>query len=366
MESKEKKLYSTIFIVLPIILTFFGIAAVMSASFPVSMRISDNGNYFFYRQVIWVLMGWIGLIFVSRIDYKKYMNWYGWFYIAGLIMLLAVIMFGAERNGAKRWISVAGMSIQPAEFIKIIFVVTAAAIICRFKEHSLRELITSTSVYFLMLFYVAIIMVFQKDFGTSIQLFIIAMTMLFMSGIKFIKILFFTVISGAGAVIAIITSPHRISRIKAFVDKTGATDAGYQLKQSVLALGSGGFFGEGYGNGKQKYYYLPEPHTDFIFASIGEELGFIGLFLIIIAFIIIFVAGINFVMKKKNEFGKLVAFGIVIMITVQALINMYVATGLFPTKGMPLPFISFGGSAIIGIMVSCGVLLNIIKEDETE
>jgi cell division protein FtsW len=148
--------------------------------------------------------------------------------------------------------------------------------------------------------------------------------------------------------------------------KINGIGGGYQVEQSVIGMGNGGLLGTGYGNGVQKYQWLPEIHTDFIFASIGEELGFIGLFLIIIAFIIIFVAGINFVMKKKNEFGKLVAFGIVIMITVQALINMYVATGLFPTKGMPLPFISFGGSAIIGIMVSCGVLLNIIKEDETE
>lgn len=368
MEINSRIKYSRLFVFAVIILSFVGIAAVTSAGFPVGARISGNGNYFFFREIMWYFVGAAVFIIFSKINYRKYLEWQSGIYILGCVMFLAVAVFGAERNGAKRWLSIAGMSFQPSEVAKVFLIITIAVLIYKYKDHELRELNTILTTLVSTGVYIGFLLYSQKDFGTTVLVSAVLMTMLFAAGIKKIKLFLVGAMAVAVGAIAIVTSENRMKRIMAFFSSGNdeASSAIYQLQQSIIALGSGGLFGSGYGNGKQKYYYLPEPHTDFIFASLGEEIGFIGLFLVAVAFITIFSIGMSVAMKKRDNFAKILVYGLTMLITTQALINMCVAIGLFPTKGMALPFLSFGGSAIIGTMMSCGIILNIIKEVEEE
>jgi cell division protein FtsW len=353
------------FIILIIVFAVISIASIYSASFTVGERFFKNGNYFFIRQIIWYTAGSISMIIFSKINYNIYRKYALHIYVLGISMLLAVEFFGTSVKGATRWIKIGGLSVQPAEFSKIIFVIFIAVMIEKFRISKKSDtdmfvkIILSLGAYMLLI-------IRERDFGTCVQLTIITLLLFFIINLK--KKYFF--IMGIAVITsgtyAIIKSPHRIVRIKSYLSGMSGGEMGHQLEQSVLGMGNGGFFGLGYGNGIQKYYYLPEPHTDFIFSVIGEEGGFIMSVIIVILFFILTKIGISVAMKKKDYLGKLLAFGITTMFAVQAVINLYVVTGMAPTKGMPMPFISFGGSALITTMVASGILLNIMKEVEKE
>lgn len=353
------------FTILIIIFAVISIISIYSASFTVGERLFEDGNYFFKRQIVWYAVGAVLMIVFSKINYKIYKKYIFQIYGLGFVMLLAVEFFGTATKGAARWIKIGGFSVQPAEFSKIIFVIFLAAIIEWFRVREKSD----TDMFFkvlLMLGVYLLLIIRERDFGTCVQL--TAITFLLFVIVNLKRAYFF--VMGAAVIIAgtsaIIKSPHRIVRIKSYINGMFGGDMGHQLKQSVLGMGNGGFFGLGYGNGIQKYYYLPEPHTDFIFSVIGEEGGFVMSVIIVILFFILTKMGIYTALKKKDYFGKMLAFGITMMFAVQAIINLYVVTGMAPTKGMPMPFISFGGSALITAMIASGILLNIMKEVEEE
>ncbi len=365
MAEKIKTKSARNFTILIIIFAVISIASIYSASFTVGERLFKNGNYFFIRQIIWYAIGTVLMVVFSKIDYRIYKNYINYIYGAGLILLLMVEFFGTETKGAARWIKMGAFSLQPAELSKIIFVLFLVVMIEKFRTCGKSD----TDMFVKIIIGLGIYMLFilrERDFGTCVQL--MAITILVFFIIK-LKNIYFFMMGTAGAVVgsyAIIRSPHRISRISSYLSGITGGDMGHQLKQSVLGMGNGGLFGLGYGNGIQKYYYLPEPHTDFIFSVIGEEGGFIMTVIIVVLFFMLTKIGITVAMKKKDYFGKLLAFGITAMFSVQAVINLYVVTGMAPTKGMPMPFISFGGSALMNTMIASGILLNIIKEVEKE
>ena len=365
MAEKIKAKSARNFVILMIIFAIISIVSIYSASFTVGERLFKNGNYFFIRQIIWYSIGTFLMVVFSRIDYRIYKNYINYIYGAGFFLLLMVEFFGSKTKGAVRWIKIGAFSLQPAELAKIIFVIFLVVTIEKFRTCGRSDKEMFTRILVALGVYILFILR-ERDFGTCVQLTAVTFIVFFVINLKSAYFYFMGIAGTVVGGFAIINSPHRMSRINSYISGMTGGDMGHQLKQSVLGLGNGGLFGLGYGNGMQKYYYLPEPHTDFIFSVIGEEGGFVMTCIIVILFFWLCKIGITAAIKKKDYFGKLMAFAITVMFIVQAIINFYVVTGLFPTKGMPMPFISFGGSALINSMIAGGIRLNILKEVEKE
>lgn len=353
------------FVILMIIFAIISIVSIYSASFTVGERLFNNGNYFFIRQIIWYTLGTVAFVVFSKIDYRIYKRYINHIYGVGFFLLLMVEFFGSKTKGAVRWIKIGGFSLQPAEIAKIIFVIFLVVTVEKFRTLGRDDREMFTRVMVALGIYILFILR-ERDFGTCVQLTAITMIVFFAVNLKKEYFILMGGLVFAGGLFAIIKSPHRVSRITSYFSGMSGGEMGHQLKQSILGMGNGGFLGLGYGNGIQKYYYLPEPHTDFIFSVIGEEGGFIMAVIIVILFFILTRIGISAALKKKDYFGKLMALAITAMFSVQAVINLCVVTGLAPTKGMPMPFISFGGSALINAMIAGGILLNILKEVEAK
>ncbi len=362
---RQKRTRKRLLIMLAIILSIFGIAFIASASFTTGIRRHQNGTYFLVRQVFWYILGLILMFLVSRVNYKIHKKLQGFYFILGVIILVAVLIFGKEINGAKRWIPIFKFTIQPAEFSKLLFVLFYAAILEKLrkaKKKNFEIIIPSILVIWL---YVGLIF-FERDLSTSVHLFGIAAVMLFVSQVNIGCYGIFISMHFLLASVGIMISPNRRQRIISFIIgmKDNAIGGGYQVKQSIIAIGNGGFTGTGYGKGLQKYYYLPERHTDFILAIIGEEIGFIGLIGLLIVYVLIMAIGLKTAIKTKDYYGKYLALGITALIMIQVLLNVFVVTGMIPATGIPLPLISYGGSSLLTILIAIGILINIISEGE--
>jgi cell division protein FtsW len=286
--------------------------------------------------------------------------------IAGFLLLLIIVLVpgvGLAIGGARRWLKVGGVNFQPIELIKPFFLLYMADFLDRksLKGNSLVH------IYLPLLFIICAtcgLILFQPDLGGSIEFAVIGLVILFVYGAK-LKHLFFTFIAAFPVLcLLILRSSYRFARILAFFNPwKDPKGTGFQMIQSFIALGSGGFFGVGLGGSKQKLFYLPESHTDFIFSIIGEELGFLGAGLVVVLFVVLVWNGMVVALKKRSEFARLFALGISAMIGLEAIINIGVSTGILPTKGLPLPFISYGGSSLVVHMVLVAVLLNLARDD---
>ena len=274
--------------------------------------------------------------------------------------------------GARRWINIAGFNFQPSEFAKIGFILFFAAILSDVKEHGKIKEYKYGFLYPIVWMgpIVAAILILQNHFSATFIIGVVTVVQMFVAGTKISHFLFTGiagVILGAGALIIkngelSLGTDFRSSRIQTWRDPfSDPTGDGWQIIQSLYAIGSGGLFGVGLGNSKQKYLYLPEPHNDFIFSVLAEELGFVGCVLVILLFTIFVWRGVTISMKSKDNFGCLIAIGIVTMIGLQAIVNIAVVTGAMPVTGMPLPFFSYGGTALIGNLIAVGILLNISR-----
>jgi len=347
-------------------LVFFIIALILFGCFMVlssSMVMADNrGSYpysFFFRQLFYVVLGFIiAYITCLRIDYHSYQKQAKLFYILALLSLIFVLIFGVSRGGATRWISVFGLfTIQPSELVKIVIVISIADFISKKqKELNLK--------YNVLIAFATIIiaagLIVANDLGTPALIVIVSLIMLFCAGMdkKIIGGAFIALVFSAA--IFILAAPYRFLRVKSYILSFLGNDfASYQLKQSINALGSGGLFGKGIGKSDLKLMYLPEAHTDFIFPIIGEELGFIGAFVIIVLFVLIYIRGIRISRNAPDIFSRYLALGLTLMLVLPAISNILIVIGLAPTKGLVLPFISFGGTAMISSMIAGGILLNI-------
>ncbi len=352
-----KKLAVIIFLA-TISLMLIGMVLVMSASSAVSESKFNDVFYLFNSHVYKVAAGIILMIIFAVIPYEFYkkISKPAIFIIAGL--LFYVLFAGANLKGAGRWISLGSFSFQPAEAAKLILVMHLAVLIDK-KGMMIKEYKSGFLFLFIWVIVISGLVVLQPNLSNGILLVVISLVVLYVGGARLKHIAvssFFSFLIAGGAVMAF---EHSRSRILNFVKGVSDGSSVYQVNQSVLSLGSGGIFGVGIGNSRQGKLFVPEAYGDFIFAILGEELGFIGSIFITAIFITIFCCGVIIAKRTKDVFGQLLAFGISLTIVTYFLVNIGITTGLMPTTGLPLPFISYGGTSIIFLCISVGILLNI-------
>lgn len=341
-------------------LAIFGVAMVYSASAMIAMRETQSQFTYFYKQLLFTMIG-LGVMFgASRIDYRRYQDpivVYGLFAVTALF-LLAVFGFPAI-NGARRWIRFGGFSFQPSEMAKIVLPLFLAYFLTR-NEDRVGELRSTVLPCLAALILLSALIMLEPDLGTTIVLCAIFSAVYFAAGAKFLHI---AAVGGAMVLLgvgAIVFAPWRVERFMAFLDPFAhADDAGYQVVQSLYAIGSGGVVGEGFAKGQAKLFYLPYPYSDFIFSVVGEELGLIGTLAVVVAFGLLLWRGTRAALMAPDRFGMLLGIGIITGIIVQALFNISVVISIVPAKGIPLPFISYGGSSVLITLFAVGVLLNI-------
>lgn len=342
-------------------LVLIGIVMVFSASAVYAMEEYQDSYYFLKRHLLWVCLGTLALWAARHMDYHK------WQTLAYPVMLLAfllliAVMFPAlskEVGGARRWLTVGGFSFQPSELAKFAIVLFIAKSMVK-RADQLKNFAYGYLPNLIVLGTFFVLILFQPDFGTAIIIALVAFIMFYIAGVSK-KFLAYSVLAVLPLMVsAIFTEDYRARRIMSFLDPwADPSNTGFQAVQSFLAFGRGGLWGLGLGDSRQKLFYLPEAHTDFIFSVIGEELGFMGTLGIVLLFGLLVWRGFRTATRAKDLFGTHLALGLTLLVGVQALTNMGVAVGLLPTKGLTLPFISLGGSSLIVSMLCMGVLLNI-------
>ncbi|MBT5027366.1 MAG: putative lipid II flippase FtsW [Nitrospinaceae bacterium] len=346
------------------VLVLVGIVMVFSSSAVYAMEKYNDSYYFLKRQVIWCLLGTGALLVAKNLDYHKLLKHTYPIMLATFLLLLAVMFpeVSKEVGGARRWLTFGGLSFQPSELAKFTLVLFIAKSLVK-RADKLRNFAYGYLPNLVVLGFFFIPILFQPDFGTAMIICMVTFTMLFVAGLRK-KFLFLSVLALIPFMAsAIMSAEYRIRRIIAFLDPwKDPSDAGFQAIQSFYAFGRGGYWGTGLGASHQKLFYLPEAHTDFIFSVIGEELGFVGTTAIILLFSILIWRGFVTAFRAKDPFGTHLATGLTLLIGFQAFINLGVAVGLLPTKGLTLPFISMGGSSMLITMISVGVLLNISEQ----
>jgi cell division protein FtsW len=347
-------------IIIVAVLIGIGLLMVYSSS---GIRSAEQwGDEFFFlrRQTAWFCIGLVLFCIGRFLKYQSLPRLSRPFLLFSVIFLFFVFVphLGHQVAGQYRWIKIGRFNFQPSEIAKVALIFYAADFISRKRRSDLKGFFP----LILIMILIMSLIIFQPDFGTAIIIAALGTLILFIAGLKLHYLLFLLVIAMPGLVYLIIKAPYRLNRILVFLHpEYDPLGAGYQVSQSFIALGSGGFFGHGLGNGRQKLLYLPAAHTDFIFAIIGEELGFLGAVTVVMLFVCLLWQGIKVARFARDTFGSYLAMGITLLISIQALLNMGVASGIFPNKGTPLPFISFGGTSLVVSLFSIGVLLNISK-----
>ena len=359
-----------ILFVIIIILLSLGIVMVLSASAPSAIAESGNSYSYVIQQLKEAIMGIILMLIISKIDYRLYKKFYKAIYWISVLILLLVLIpgLGLSSNGATRWIDLKFIQFQPSELTKIGLIVFYAGYLADHKSElkSFWKGFVKPLIYILPP--IAILYFVQNHLSASVVIGAVTCVMMIMAGCR---LLYFVIAGLIGALVMTVgiialqatgKGGFRIKRIMSFMDPwADATEVGWQAVQGLYAIGSGGLFGVGLGESKQKYLYIPEPHNDFIFSILAEELGFVGCVIVILLFAIFIWRGILIAIKSPDMFGSLLATGITTLIGVQVIINIGVVTSSIPNTGMPLPFFSYGGTALLILLCSCGVLLNISR-----
>lgn len=350
--------------VITIILLCIGLVMVASASSYHSLIYYGNSNELFNKQLIFAILGVIAMIIISRIDYRKYKKWsYLAFIIAAILLLLVITPLGVSRNGAQRWLGVGEtFQIQPSEIMKPVLVLAIATYLSR----NVKKLnnIKGYIVPIIMLLIVVLLMYLQKHMSGMLVLIVAAVSVIFASGIKlkFKAIAAGVLVIGMVGVAFVMAEDFRLQRILAFMNpEENLKDDNWQAAQSLYAIGSGGLFGRGLGQSRQKYLWLPEAQNDFIFSILGEELGFFGAAIVVGLFVFFIYKGYKIAMTCKDFYGSLIAAGIISIFAIQILINIAVVTCSMPVTGMTLPFFSYGGTSLFINLCSMGIILNISK-----
>ena len=351
-----------------LLLSGIGIIMVYSASSAISMETHNTLYYYMKKQALFIGIS-LGIMFVTAsFPYTLYRSFSYIILLAALALLVAVLVpaLNVKAGGATRWLNLGGFTFQPAEFSKLALVI--------FLGYSLakkQDMIQMFSVGFLPHMFVftvfSCLIILQPDFGTIVVLGTITWGMMFIAGVRIMHLLAPAPLLLPIIYFLVVKVEYRLERILSFMNPwDDPYNTGYQITHSLKAFGSGGIFGKGIGLGMQKMHYLPEPHTDFIFSIIGEELGLIGVLTILSLYLILLLKGIRIAKTSKNVFGAITAAGLTIYIGVQVIINTGVALGVLPTKGLTLPFISYGGTSLVTNMAAMGILMNIgaSKDDE--
>ncbi|HCC69135.1 MAG TPA: putative lipid II flippase FtsW [Nitrospiraceae bacterium] len=351
-------------IVIPVFaLVGIGILMVYSSTAVIAFKQFGDGFYYLKNHLFAVFLGFIAMIFLSRVNYQRLRPFVIPMLVISVILLLLVFVphLGVSAGGAQRWLKLWSLTFQPSELAKIAMVIFLAAYMSK-KQEEMKSLRYGLLIPVSIMGIFQGLFLIQPDFGGAISFGILTMCLLFVGGTRLAHILGFVLMTIPLIYKLILSVPYRMKRIKAFLDPgQDPLGSGFQLMQSFIAFGSGGLTGVGLGNSHQKLFFLPEAHTDFIFPLIGEELGFIGTVIVLSFFLWLFIKGTKIAMRSDNTFAYYLAIGLTLMIGIQTLINFAVSTGLIPTKGLPLPFISYGGSSLLVNMTAIGILINISR-----
>jgi cell division protein FtsW len=344
-----------------LLLMSIGVVMVYSASAIVAAERFRDPYFFLKKQLFWAVIGCGALWAALKLDYRRIERWMLPLLVGATVLLVLVLIppFGQAINGTRRWFRVGPVSFQPAELAKLALVVFLAGFLARRRE-TLEDFWRGFAPPLAIAGLLALLVVAQPDLGNAVTLVTLTFALLYLAGSR-VRHLSLVLLAAVPLVaVAIVAAPYRLRRIMAFVDPwQDPRGSGFQIIQSWLALGAGGPLGRGIGESRQKLFYLPEAHTDFIFAILGEELGFVGAFAVVALFVVLVWRGLRIGLRAPDPFGAYLALGITVLLATQTVVNLGVVTGLLPTKGLPLPFVSFGGSALVMTMLATGVLLNI-------
>ncbi len=349
-----------------IVLISIGVMMIYSSSGIYALQELGDDKYFLKRHTLFLLLGTICMTLAMAVDYRDLRKYAKPCILISFFLLVAVLVpgIGRESNGARRWFWLGPFNFQPSEFAKIAMLIYASDFLAR-KQNKIKNFKEGFLPLMLILGPLCLLIVKQPDLGSSVSIAVIVLIMMFVAGAR-LRHLGFLILSALPVVYFLIARvPYRMARIMAFLDPwEDSLGIGFQLSQSQIALGSGRLLGVGLGKSVQKLFYLPAAHTDFILSIIGEELGFLGAFAVIALFIFFVWQAARIAKRTTDPFGYFLSTGIVAMIGLQAVVNIGVSIGALPTKGLPLPFISYGGSALVFNMIAVGLLLNVSRTND--
>ncbi len=356
------------FLVAVYILLAFGLLMVLSASSPIAYASQSTNNdsfYYFKKQLLWAVFGSVGMLITANYDYRKLKQWAFPALVMSVLLLILVLVPGIGRkiNDARRWIYIGPINFQPSEVAKITMIV--------FFSYSLSKNYKELKNFGVFLMYIAIIgvvaliIMMEPHFSCTMLIVATCVILLFVAGAKIGHFMILGLAALPVLVMAIAMAPYRLARVTTFLDPfKDIQGEGWQIVQSLYAIGSGGIFGAGLGQSRQKYMNIPEPQNDFIFSILAEEFGLLGAILVSLMFIFLIARGVKIALKAPDLFGTLLTTGIIAMIAIQALVNIAVVTSSIPVTGMPLPFFSYGGTALAITMSEMGIVLNVSKHSK--
>lgn len=347
------------------LLLAIGLVMVFSASSYQDLIKYKDSYYTFKKQITWAALGLVAMIVMMNFDYHRLKKISGPSVIISII-LLVIVLFMPERNGSKRWIGVGSLVFQPSEIAKFAIILYMSSSLSRKKEN-IQSFAKGIIPYVLVGGIMFVLILLEPNLSIAGTVLIVVFLMLLIAGAKKGHLALLAVFGSILAVLFTVSEDYRYKRLTSFLNPwKDPLDTGYQAIQSLLALGSGGLSGLGLGKSRQKFFYIPEPQNDFIFSIIGEELGFLGTAGIMLLFLILIWRGIKIALNAPDAFGSFLAAGITSLIAVQAIINIAVATSSMPITGIPLPFISYGGSSMVFMLLTVGILLNISRFEKTD
>lgn len=355
----RKLAYDRLLLADVLLLTIFGLVMVYSSTTALVQRQGVEGNPYFFKQCLAAVVGFVVLVCVMHGDYrwlrKPFVLYSG---VAVVLTLLVLVLFGPEVNNTRRWFFVGGLSLQPSELAKLVLIPYLAYQIDK-KRRRLESAMFLVPTIGLTGVLCGLILL-GKDLGTTVLLGVPAVIMLFLAGVAYRWLLALGSVAAAAIVFFIAVMPYRTTRLTAFLHpEADPLGSGFQLLQSLIAVGSGGLFGLGPGNSVQKLHFLPSPHADFVFSIVAEEVGFLGSVFVLLLFAVLVWRGVEAGLAAPDVFGRHLAWGFTALLGVQAMVHVSVALGLLPTTGVPLPFVSHGGSSLVTSLAAAGVILNV-------
>lgn len=350
-------------LVLTAVLAITGLITVYSASFVIGLAEYGDPNYFILRQVAWAILGAILLVVAMQVDYRILRSLAVPIMAVTILMLLSVLAIGTEGGGARRWLGAGAYTVQPAEFAKLAVIIYLAAWLAA-KGRNIRSTEHGLLPFVFIIGSVAVLIVLEPNLGTALVILLVTITMFWVAGATFLQMAALGTTGVACTAFLATAAGYRLDRLYSYIHaESDPLGRGFQTLQSLISLGNGGWTGLGLGTSRGKFFYIPESHTDGVFAVLGEEAGIIATSMVVLLFVILMVRGYHVARRAPDDFGTLVATGITTWICAQALLNIGGVTRVIPLTGVPLPFLSYGGSALASVMLAMGVLLNISRFD---
>ena len=348
-----------------LILCIFGLIMIYSSSYIwAEYKFNDSLKYV-KQQGLFLIIGTLIMYLISKVDYRVYKDNAWKLFIICVVLLILVLIpgIGSVRNGSRSWFGIGSFGIQPSEFAKLSLIILTSNYLTNSNKF-IKDIKKGVIPIIVILFFVFGLIMLQPDFGTGMIIVVSIIALLYVAGVNMKFFFGLGAIGIIGIIILIVIAPYRMDRITSFLNPwSDPLGTGFQIIQSLYAIGPGGIFGMGFLNSRQKHFYLPEPQTDFIFSIISEEFGIIGILIVSSLFLFILYSSIKIALKCEDPFGKYLAFGMIFQMLIQAVMNLCVVIGLIPVTGVTLPFLSYGGSSLLVSMASIGIILNISRNN---